>query len=422
MIAFGTPLGLTALAAVAVPLVIHLIRRPVPTVRLGSLRFLTKAQRRLSSPRWRDLLLLAVRCILLAALGLLFAAPRWVPDGTAPVRWVLRVPGEILDADAQRSWQQYVDEGFSPRFLALDFPTREPASGPTQPDIWSYLREADLRLPAGSRVIVVAAPRLGSLIGDRPVMRRIKAEWIPSTLAVAHAQAHEAAAVPSRVRVAVIASPDRADDARFVRGAVTALNTLGREVELTELEPDWVFQLGSIPLPPAWSERVRLGARLVTDAQNPTRLSRERTFASQGRTVTLLRRTAPEAASTSDAAILVDNIGEPVISVIRLGAGWHWRFVSRFHPDATDWVLGSSFPAWWGQQWRPEKTPDEFPGVTTLSQVIPREETGQVVESLLPRIDSIDLRLPLAVFGLLALAFERSLVHRASRNKAVAAT
>jgi hypothetical protein len=71
-------MALIALAALAVPLVLHLIRRPVPSVRLGSLKFLTESQRRLRSVRWRDLLLLLLRCGVLAILALLLAGPRWV--------------------------------------------------------------------------------------------------------------------------------------------------------------------------------------------------------------------------------------------------------------------------------------------------------------------------------------------------------
>jgi hypothetical protein len=91
MIAFAAPAWLAALAALAVPLAIHLwshrARRPV---RVGSIRLLSgmppAAARAL---RLRDPWLLALRLGLLAALVLSLAGPSWIPRDARPATWAL---------------------------------------------------------------------------------------------------------------------------------------------------------------------------------------------------------------------------------------------------------------------------------------------------------------------------------------------
>ena len=87
------PAALWTLAALALPLAIHLWRRPPRTVRLGSLRFLQSRPRRWRDFRWREWALLLARLGLLAALALLLAHPfRQQPPFSRPQRWVLLDP------------------------------------------------------------------------------------------------------------------------------------------------------------------------------------------------------------------------------------------------------------------------------------------------------------------------------------------
>lgn len=88
MLAWVNMLMLTGLAALAIPIAIHLLRnRKFESADIGSLRFLRQAVR--ETARWRrlrDLLLLLLRLLAIALLTLLFARPYWTRKGAVPDR------------------------------------------------------------------------------------------------------------------------------------------------------------------------------------------------------------------------------------------------------------------------------------------------------------------------------------------------
>ncbi len=419
MLSLANPLALIALAALAVPVVLHLIRRPLPTVRLGSLKFLTASQRRLRSIRWRDLLLLLVRCGLLAVLSLLLAGPRWVPSGDEPVRWVLRIPGLTLSADAERRVQALASEGYAVHYLAPGFPEQQATAGMGSIDAWSLMREADLRLPVGSEWVVVAPTKVDYFIGDRPVLRRLRVTWeAVESVDPRRAPLAAESPPPAPVRVAVVASPDRSEDARRVRAAVQALASTDHAVLEVEDDPDWIFQLGSEELSTAWRERVRQGATLITDAPADAALETTRTFELQGQTHLLLRRGALPVSAAPEAVVIADSVGDPVATLGRIGQGRHVRFAFRFHPDSTSWVLGSGFPAWLRDQMLGEVGTEPSRAATVAPQQIePRTAVGPVTPAPLPRLDVTDLRLPFWIAALVLLTLERWLAHYGNRTR-----
>jgi len=416
MLQLGAPLGLLALAALLVPILIHLIRRPVPVVRLGSLRFLTESHRRLKSVRWRDILLLVLRLGLLAALALLLAAPRWEPRAPKPVHWLLAVPGASLDEAARTEWERLRAEGFEARLLAAGFPridTLDVEMEPTVPDAWSLLREAGLRLSPGSRIVVFGPPRLAFFRGSRPALAGVEVRWRTTDGASLRTAIDSSQSLPP-ARIAVRAAADRAEDARHVRAVVMALSAAGRNVMLTEEEPDWIFQLGAVTLPDAWQARVEQGANLVTDAA----AGREtvRFFEAGGSSIRLRRRAAAPASSA--APVLVDSMGEPLLTVERTGAGRHWRFASRFHPEWNDWPLGTAFPAWWADQFQPEPaSPDDR--LLATAQTEPQTvEAGSVeAQSRMPSLASTDLRALCWILAASLFVLERALTYRGRRMR-----
>ena len=344
MLQLAAPLGLLALGALVVPLALHLVRRPRQVVRLGSLQFLEGQRRQPRSLRWRDRLLLAVRCALLAALALLLAGPRWQKAPT-PARWVLVVPGAALGGETRAEWDRLRAEGYEPRAMTAGFPrvddegSRDALARDEVPDAWSLLREADWRLPPGSRAVVFGPAESGVLRGTRPALFNVHVSWRATEV---RSQAPTARAT-SPIRVAIVAAADRGEDAQYLRAAFTAVGG----VEFADTAPDWIFQLGDVPLEPRWAEAVERGARLVTDPRNAARPTRApRTFDVGGVAVPIRQRAPAEAG----APVLFDSAGEPLVTEQRRGAGWEWQFALRFHPEWTDWPHTSAFPAWWRAQ------------------------------------------------------------------------
>ncbi|HSH39184.1 MAG TPA: BatA domain-containing protein, partial [Chthoniobacterales bacterium] len=422
MLQLLSPIALFTLAALAIPAVLHLWRPPPRTIRVGTLRFFTgPAVQRLTKFRWRERLLLVVRLLLLAMLALLLAQPIWrKPPPTTPQRWALIEPGVVLEGEALNRLNELADCGFEVRELAPGFRrTSRRARGPRAgdvPDVWSLLREVDARLPAGSRVAVVASDRLSLLRGERPVMQHCDLDWIsvPSARSaeatwIGSAQMIDDAKVrvairrsepnaademvvsvpalpgrtalerplegwfvevrkdedgklsarlvrdsassrdepwmtvvhPQSLRVAIIHSADRAEDARYLRAAVRAVvEVSGRAISISDdaQRADWIFWLNDEPPPAEIVEQVRSrGATLLSDAEN----SRERSHPSVStilgdalhEPVGLFRRVP---AVEPAVALWTDAHGTPLLSLTSEGNGRHLRFFSRFDPDWND--------------------------------------------------------------------------------------
>jgi hypothetical protein len=338
------PLALLALGTLAVPLLIHLRRRPVPVVRVGSLRpFL--AHRKPSRPRaLQDWPVLLLRCALLAALALALAGLQWTPRTPSPARWCLLLPGTRLHEEHLRDWNLRLQDGFEPRWLAPDFPPiRDPNDSPPpniRAPVWPLLGQADRRLVAGSEAWVFG-PTWSSLFdGTRPTLANLRLQWqaVPTP--------PPAPPPPSTPRVTVVHSPDRALDAAYVRAALQAM---GATVVSNEV-PTWIFQLGPAALPLPREELEKHGVRIVrdpSDTAEPETVSRRIEIGSQ--TVVLRRRAVPG----PGIPLFRDSQGDPWLTEERRGSVVLWHVAFRFRPDWTDWPLEGAFPAWWQEHLRP---------------------------------------------------------------------
>jgi len=184
---FGAPLWLFGLAALAIPLALHLwSRRPRDVIRVGSLRHLGDvAAARTWSTRLSEPLLLALRVGLLTALVLALAGPRLQAPrlGPAPARLVLVDPALLGDSLALREplLDSLIRRHARVHLLAPGLPVRrlwDPRTssygGPDLPgpsdaqSLWDALVEADQLLAAGGTLEVVARPLLHRLGGRRP--------------------------------------------------------------------------------------------------------------------------------------------------------------------------------------------------------------------------------------------------------------
>jgi hypothetical protein len=185
MLQLLAPVALLALVSLALPAVLHLWRPPAKRVRVGTLRpFTGPAVKRLAKLRWRERLLLLVRLLLLTTLVLLLARPfREKPPATSPQRWALLSADVALAGDALQRWRDLASAGYEMRLLGRGFPRVESrvAVQTAAHDPWSLLREADARLPAGSKIAVFASDRLAAFVGERPVLQKSAVEWVPAT-------------------------------------------------------------------------------------------------------------------------------------------------------------------------------------------------------------------------------------------------
>lgn len=385
MMTLAAPLGLLALLALAVPLLVHLWRPPPRTVRVGSLRFLRDSTRPpVRHLRWREYLRLLLRLTLFSLLTLLLARPLWYRSLGAGTKWALRSPTAQLSAEAAESWRALLREGYEERWLAPGFPTSRPANASAPVDAWSLLAEADARLPENGALAVAAPTTLATLRSARPELSR-PVRWIAADSPVL-----ERPPVPSPVRplrVILRAAADRAEDARVVEAALRALaasNTVALELGETA-EPDWIVALGDVKL-----REVR--ARVLRDAETVSPAPAGTSFAG-GR---LRERHAP----VFEGAVLErDSRGDAILTDLFIDGYRCLRLQTRFRPASMEATESSALPAWLGRILAPpdRDVPNQDVRITSLGQAQP------AVRAEMPR-PRLPEPLPADLTGLLWMA------------------
>ncbi|MCP3734739.1 BatA domain-containing protein [Sphingomonas sp. RP10(2022)] len=296
------PLGLAALAALALPLLLHLARRTEqrPTD-FAALRWLRQKPRPRHRPRFDERLLLAARLALLAVIALVLALP--VLTGTDTARAVVAVaPGAAVPpADGARQvW-------LAPGFPSVTAP--RPA-GPVP--VASLIRQLDAELPPGAALTVVVPRILDGADAERPrVARRIAWRIVGEGLS------------PPRVpppALPVLRYDPTVAGARYVGAALRALG-----------QRDIAPRSAPIPRsrPLVWLAPGALPAAAIAQAE-------------AGNIVLVARETTIPASPT--VAVWRDADGAALVEAQPLGRGRLLRFTRRLAPAAMPQLLDPDFP------------------------------------------------------------------------------
>lgn len=199
---FTAPLWLLGLAALAIPLILHLwSRRPRQVIRVGTLRHVDlTADARSWSARLTDPLLLALRLALLVTIvfalaGLRLPARRSAGSGST---LVLLDPALLADTAHFPFLDSLARERETVRLLLPGLPKYQ-LDGSSRPDempapagdLWAALAAADAMVGPRGTLHILARPRVTALRGARPRLRaRIewhmpmaasRSEWMPIT-------------------------------------------------------------------------------------------------------------------------------------------------------------------------------------------------------------------------------------------------
>lgn len=261
------PLGLVALAAWLLPLLIHLRRRSEhrPT-NFAALRWLQPKARPRRRLRLEDWPLLAVRLVLIAALALLLAQPVLF-DAATPTPWTVFAPGTDPSAFAATG------EPHERRWLAPGFPEVD-APMPAQPTaIGSLLRQLDAELPPGAPLTAVVPSVLDGADGAIPALGR-DVDWL--IVEGAPPAARDATTEPVPPVLAIRHASDRADALRYLRAASIAWQSAaGRDSDGdiaaigASLPPHArpLAWLAEGPLPQALRDWVAGGGTVLVEAQ-----------------------------------------------------------------------------------------------------------------------------------------------------------
>jgi hypothetical protein len=233
------PAGLAALAALLVPLLLHLRRAEhAQRVDFAALRWLSPRRRPRQRLRLREWLLLALRLLLVALVALLFAQPARIDAGDAGPR--------LLVADG-------IELGRA-RAAVPALPADAPAERLRGP-LASALREADARAPAGALLHVVVPPVVDGLDGARPQFSHALA-W--HVLADARAPA---AVAPAAVAAAPLVLRGHAPDAtrRVLRALAAAWQVSYLEIDAEAAPPRGAIVASATPEDAALAQWLRAG-------------------------------------------------------------------------------------------------------------------------------------------------------------------
>jgi hypothetical protein len=297
------PLGLAALAALVLPLLVHIRRRteevPLDFAALRWLEALPKPKRRLRFDEW---LLLALRLLLVAALALLLARP-------AVLGW----------------------EDDAPRVLAalgIDAAAARAAAGPEADIRWiepgapvsSTIRQVDAELSPGTPLTILV-PEVLAGVDAAPLRLTRKVQW----RIVKEAPGAGAPPMPLAPALALRHPAGDADAIRYFRAAATAWSN----------SPRFEAAAGEA-LPPRGTVLVWLNPGPVPSAVSD--------WVSAGGTA-LLASTAELAMPAASAILWTDEAGGALVEGGPLGAGRVLRLTRPLVPAAMPDLLDARFAA-----------------------------------------------------------------------------
>lgn len=309
------PLGLAALAALAIPLLIHLRRRTeeVP-IDFAALRWLDALPRPRSKLRFDEWLLLAIRLLLVALLALLLARPAILGrDGDAPR--FLAAPG-VDPASARAA----AGPDANIRWIAPGFPDFDRASPPSRVPLSSLIRQFDAELPQGARLTIFVPPVIDGVDAEPlHLTRKVTLKVIP---AISEKPAAPAFQSPP---LAVRHIPGGEAPVRYFRAATAAWSErprfeaqTGRKLPQPGTVLVWLIP-GPVP-------------QAVTD------------WVSKGGTA-LLAEGADVTMPAATTVLWRDPSGNALVEGAPLGAGRLMRFTKPLEPAAMPDLLSADFAA-----------------------------------------------------------------------------
>lgn len=314
------PAALAALAALLLPLLIHLARRseqrPTDFAALRWLRQKPKPRHRVRFDEWP---LLIARLSLLALLALWLARPVLF-GSAAQTPWVAVMPG----IDAAQARASVADGQVRLHWLAPGFPDLEqPSPSGAAPAFASLLRQLDSELPAAVKLSVLVQEQLSNADAQRPRLSR-EVEWKVLSGAMPTPKAVVAGVPALTVRYV----RDREQGVRYLRAAASAWQPSARAPAFAAAPVDQAIPpeartlvwLAPGPLPVAVGDWIRQGGTALLAVDTEYRLP------------------------ATPVVYWRDALGAPLIEGAALERGRVLRFTRELAPATMPQLLQADFP------------------------------------------------------------------------------
>jgi hypothetical protein len=315
------PMALAALAAVLIPLVIHIARRSEDKpVDFAALRWLRRKPRPKSRLRFDEKLLLASRLLLLALLALWLAQPVLF-GAEGRTTYVAVAPGADLAQAGQVEGAPVADYARA-HWLAPGFPALKEDRPEGAAPLASLLRQLDADLPAGATLILVVPQVIDGADAERPRLSR-RVEWrvVPGAAPFVRTTPEP---VPS---LSIRYDEARTGGLRYLRAAALAWRPVGQDADL---DIDGLDEA----LPPVTRKLVWLGA-----GSPPPALLR---WVEDGGTA-LIGSDMLWPDEADRVVVWRDALGRPLVEAAPLGSGRLMRFTRRLTPAEMPELLEADF-------------------------------------------------------------------------------
>lgn len=373
------PVALGAVAAVLVPLVIHIARSSeTRTIDFAALRWLHPSPRPVRRLRLDEPGLLAVRVLLLVALALFLAKP--VLGGLGRREPVVAVSPRVAamalpDLVGHRVW------------LAPGFPGIEQPAPAASGDTSSLIRQLDAETPAQTPISIIVPSTLSGVDAERPTLSRPVGWRIAPS-----ARPERPPARHTPPFLVVRYAPDQEDSGRYFRAVAVAWADQGKPPALEIAAADR-------PLPGKASYLVWLsGAPLPAEALD---------WIEDGGVV-LLQYDSPSPAEGARRPVWRDADGEVLATEGRFGQGRVLQLTCPLQPSAMPQLVEPDFPDILSAMLAPPPPPAVVAAV---------DHAPSVGAPRYPR-SPLDLQPWLAVLIALIFAGERWLATRPARTVA----
>ena len=316
------PMALATLAALAIPLLVHLVRRTEDKPLLfAALRWLRPADQPRNRRRFDEWLLLILRLLLLALLALWLAQP--VLHGHRDTRpWLLVVPGaDVTQApalpDAERRW------------LAAGLPPLEQPMPHDDASLASLLRDADAAIPPDAAITVLVPERIVRTDAQRPRLSR------PVTWIVTAGTQPGIAQADAAWEIAIRHDAAHADAIAYLRAAVAAWQADARQHRRPA--PSVSVESTTAALPTTTTHALWLSNHAVPDAVLAWARAGGQLLLSQD-------APAPNLDDATAAVIWRGEDGTPLADARALGQGRILRLLAPLRPASMPVVLDADFP------------------------------------------------------------------------------
>ena len=317
------PSALAELAALALPVLIHLSRRSEQKLTdFAALRWLDAKLRPRRKLVFQERLLLALRLLLLLLIAFFLAQPVLLKQAQ-PSHWLLVVPGTDINAAPNLPQDKQVRR----HWLAPGFPALDQQPKPGRIEVSSLLRELDASLPANTALTVVLPNQLSGLDAERLQLSR-EVDWrvVPGKM-----PARPLSATAPAPRLAIRHQPEHALELAYFRAvhsawqsnlqasARTALDVASTQSGLPDKNATLLW-LADGMLPKDAEQWIRAGGTALT-----------------------ARGTVLPALDWRDAPWRAAN-GRPLAKSAVLGKGRVWQWQQALTPQTMPELLEPDFP------------------------------------------------------------------------------